>query len=93
MGREYVPYPYQSYCHSRIIDTPRVALFLDMGLGKTVITLTALNDLKYNRFSIRRMANRGREVEPPVTSPSGERDGNSYTASEGDARGGGHLCH
>lgn len=29
-------------------------LFLDMGLGKTVITLTALNDLKYNRFQIQK---------------------------------------
>lgn len=54
MGREYNPYPYQVYCHNRIIDTPRVGLFLDMGLGKTVITLTALNDLKYYRFAMRR---------------------------------------
>ena len=54
MSREYVPYPYQVYCHNRIIDTPRVGLFLDMGLGKTVITLSALNDLKYNRFAMRR---------------------------------------
>lgn len=29
-----------------------LGLFLDMGLGKTVITLTAVNDLKYNRFAI-----------------------------------------
>lgn len=27
-------------------------MLLDMGLGKTVITLTAINDLKYNRFAI-----------------------------------------
>lgn len=27
-------------------------LFLDMGLGKTAVTLTAINDLKYNRFEI-----------------------------------------
>ena len=29
-------------------------LFLDMGLGKTVVTLTIVNDLRYNRFQIRR---------------------------------------
>lgn len=29
-----------------------MGLFLDMGLGKTVVTLTAINDLKYNRFAI-----------------------------------------
>lgn len=27
---------------------------MDLGLGKTVITLTVVNDLKYNRFAIRR---------------------------------------
>lgn len=54
MGRDYKPYPYQSYCHERILDTSHVGLFLDMGLGKTVITLTALHDLKYNRFAMRR---------------------------------------
>lgn len=45
---------YQKYCIDRVIADPRIALFLDMGLGKTVITLTAINDLKYNRFAIRR---------------------------------------
>ena len=54
MGKDYIPYPYQAYCHNRIIDTSHVGLFLDMGLGKTVITLTALHDLKYNRFAMRR---------------------------------------
>lgn len=54
MSKVYNPYPYQQYCHERIIDTPAIGLFLDMGLGKTVITLTALHDLKYNRFCIRK---------------------------------------
>jgi SNF2 family DNA or RNA helicase len=31
-----------------------LGLLLGLGLGKTVITLTAVNDLKYNRFAIRR---------------------------------------
>ena len=43
---------YQRYCIERIISQKEIGLFLDMGLGKTVITLTALNDLLYNRFEI-----------------------------------------
>ena len=42
------PYEYQEYC----ITDDKLGLILDMGLGKTVITLTAINDLKYNRFQI-----------------------------------------
>lgn len=48
------PHPYQSYCISRILDTPALGLYLDMGLGKTAITLTAVSDLIYNRFQVRR---------------------------------------
>lgn len=51
---EFRPYPYQQYCIDRILDTPKLGLFLDMGLGKTVITLTALHDLKYYRYSMRK---------------------------------------
>lgn len=51
---KYKPHNYQSYCIQRIINDSAVGLFLDMGLGKTVITLTAVNDLKYNRFEIQR---------------------------------------
>lgn len=51
---EYIPHNYQSYCIQRIINDSAVGLFLDMGLGKTVITLTAVNDLKFNRFQIQR---------------------------------------
>lgn len=42
---KYIPHPYQEYAAQRIIDAPKVGLFLDMGLGKTVITLTALSEL------------------------------------------------
>lgn len=48
------PHNYQSYCIQRIINDNSVGLFLDMGLGKTVITLTAINDLKFNRFQVQR---------------------------------------
>ena len=50
----YVPHDYQVYCQRRIIDTPNVALWLDMGLGKTVITLSAVSELRYGRFLVRR---------------------------------------
>lgn len=39
------PYKYQQYATNHIIDNPASALFLDMGLGKTVSTLTAIDDL------------------------------------------------
>ena len=52
MARVYNPYPYQKYAQEQIIEHPAIGLFLDMGLGKTVITLTALQTLKYDRWSI-----------------------------------------
>ena len=42
---KYNPYPYQQTATQWIIDHPRCALFLDMGLGKTVSTLTAMQKL------------------------------------------------
>lgn len=51
---KFIPHNYQRYCITRIIQDPALALFLDMGLGKTVITLTAVNDLIFNRFLVRR---------------------------------------
>lgn len=49
---KFKPHDYQRYCIQRVISEPVLGLFLDMGLGKTVITLTAVNDLRYNRFQI-----------------------------------------
>jgi SNF2 family DNA or RNA helicase len=49
------PHPYQQYCIDRIVQDKQIALFLDMGLGKTVITLTALWRLKYHYFSVRKI--------------------------------------
>jgi len=48
------PHPYQKYCIDRIIRDKAIGLYLDMGLGKTVITLTAINELKRYRFRIRK---------------------------------------
>ena len=53
--KEYEPHPYQAYCRDRIIDTKNIALFLEMGLGKTVITLDAINQLRYDRLCVRRV--------------------------------------
>ena len=52
---KYQPHAYQAYCIQRIINDKALALFLDMGLGKTVITLTAVNDLIFNRFEAARV--------------------------------------
>lgn len=49
---EFKPHDYQQYAIQRIIDTKSIGLFLDMGLGKTVSTLTALNELIYNYFEV-----------------------------------------
>lgn len=49
------PHPYQQYCIDRIVRDSAVGLFLDMGLGKTAITLSAVSELKYGRFQIRKV--------------------------------------
>lgn len=49
---KYIPHSYQAYCERQIIDNPAIALWLDMGLGKTAISLSAVNELKYNRFEV-----------------------------------------
>lgn len=49
---KFIPHPYQRYCINRIISDPALGLFLDMGLGKTVITLTAVQDLIYNQLKV-----------------------------------------
>lgn len=51
----YEPYPYQQYCAARIVVDAAVGLFLDMGLGKTVITLDAINTLRYDRWAVQRV--------------------------------------
>lgn len=49
------PHGYQSYCIRKILEIKKLGLFLDMGLGKTVTTLTAVKELKYNRFEVRKV--------------------------------------
>lgn len=49
------PHGYQSFCIRKIMEIKKLGLFLDMGLGKTVTTLTAIKELKYNRFLVRKI--------------------------------------
>lgn len=49
---KFIPHAYQKYSIMRLLCDKELGLFLDMGLGKTVITLTAINDLKFNRFEV-----------------------------------------
>lgn len=51
----FVPHQYQQYCMNRIVQDPAVGLFLDMGLGKTIITLSAINELKYGQFQVKKV--------------------------------------
>ncbi|MCM1024427.1 MAG: DEAD/DEAH box helicase [Prevotella sp.] len=55
MAETYIPHGYQAYCTRRIVSDSSLGLFLDMGLGKTVITLTAVNELIYDRFEVRKV--------------------------------------
>lgn len=51
---EYKPHNYQVYDVERVVNDPAVGLFLRPGLGKTSITLSAINILRYYRWSIRK---------------------------------------
>lgn len=42
---KFEPRPYQEYAIQRIIDKRKLCLMLDMGMGKTVVTLTAIQRL------------------------------------------------
>lgn len=52
---KYNPHDYQRYATEYIESHPAAAVFLDMGLGKTSITLTALNNLLFDYFAVHRI--------------------------------------
>lgn len=52
---KFEPHAYQQHCINKIIEVKKLGLFLDMGLGKTVTTLTAIKELKYDRFQVRKV--------------------------------------
>lgn len=52
---KYVPHEYQEHAKEFVVGRKVSALFLDCGLGKTVITLTAIWELLLDYFEIRRV--------------------------------------
>lgn len=52
---EFNPHDYQKYAIEYILTHPITAAILDMGLGKTAITLTAIEELLHNRFEVSRV--------------------------------------
>ena len=52
---KYEPHDYQVYASEYIKEHETAAVFLECGLGKTSITLTAIYDLMFDRFEIRKV--------------------------------------
>ena len=52
---EYVAHDYQAYATNFIENHPIAAVLLDMGMGKSVITLTALNEMLFDSFDIHKV--------------------------------------
>lgn len=52
---EYKPHPYQEHATLRILENEAYALFLEMGLGKTVATLTAIDLLLNDLFDVKKV--------------------------------------
>jgi SNF2 family DNA or RNA helicase len=52
---KFSPHKYQEYAIRRVIDQQALGLILDMGLGKTIISLTAIQELMFDYFSIQRV--------------------------------------
>lgn len=57
---KFKPHDYQRHAITYIQEKPVAALFLSMGLGKTIITLTALNTMMREQFTV---------VRPLVVAP------------------------
>lgn len=52
---KYQPYNYQVFAGKHIVQNKFCGLFLEMGLGKTVVTLTAIDQLIYERFEVEKV--------------------------------------
>lgn len=52
---KYKPHNYQAFATNFILEHPVAAVFLDMGLGKSVITLSAIFDLCLDSFLVRKV--------------------------------------
>ncbi|MDD4445913.1 MAG: DEAD/DEAH box helicase [Eubacteriales bacterium] len=52
---QYNPHEYQTYATNFILEHPVAAVLLEMGLGKSIITLTAIYELMLNRFEVQKV--------------------------------------
>ena len=52
---KFIPHEYQRAAAEALESNERYGLFLDMGLGKTVTTLTAIQNLIYDRLEVRKV--------------------------------------
>ena len=52
---KYKPYYYQEFAENFVLDNPQAGLILDMGMGKTAISLTAAEKLLYDYFAVRKV--------------------------------------
>ena len=52
---KYEPHDYQAYTSEYIKEHETAAVFLECGLGRTSITLTAIYDLMFDRCDIRKV--------------------------------------
>lgn len=52
---QYKAHDYQTYAKERIIEQKACGLFLEPGLGKTVITLSAIWDLMFDYFEVQKV--------------------------------------
>lgn len=52
---KFKPHDYQKYAIDFIEKNPVSAVFLECGLGKTIITLTAIQNLMYDSFEVRKV--------------------------------------
>ena len=52
---QYNPHEYQTYATNFILEHSVAAVLLEMGLGKSVITLTAIYELMLNRFEVEKV--------------------------------------
>ncbi|GHV27079.1 DEAD/DEAH box helicase [Clostridia bacterium] len=89
--QKFVPHEYQRYAIRFLEEQPIAALFLDCGLGKTVITLSAIKNMTLDSYEVRRVLIIGplrvaRDVWPAEISKWQHLSGLSYSVAVGSER-------
>ena len=51
----YHPHEYQRKAIQWVLDKPKSGLFLPMGMGKTSVALSAINELMYDYFNVEKV--------------------------------------